>query len=63
MSDITLEFTWWELLLVALVMGWPGAILGGLVGTQVWRKRPVLGGVLCALVGDAIVCGLRILMA
>ena len=63
MSDITLEFAWWELLIVALVMGWPGAIPGGFLGARWWRTRPILGGVLGALIGDACVCGLRILMA
>jgi hypothetical protein len=61
-SDIKLEFTWWELLLVSPLLGWPGAIAGAILGAFVWRKRPILGGALGALVGNVAVFFYRIFM-
>lgn len=60
MSDIKLEFTWWELVLVSPVLGWPGAIAGALIGALVWRKRPLLGGAIGAAVGNLAVFSYRI---
>ena len=52
MSDIDIKFEWWELVLFSPVIGYPGLILGAIVGTLSWRKRPILGGVLGAIVGN-----------
>jgi len=32
MSDISIQFTWFDLLLVALLIGWPGLLLGAALG-------------------------------
>ena len=60
MSDIKLEFTWWELLLASPVLGWPGAIVGGVLGVLAWRKRPLLGGAIGAVVGNFALFAYRI---
>jgi putative Mn2+ efflux pump MntP len=60
-SDIKLEFTWWELLLASPVLGWPGAIVGAVAGALLWRKRPLLGGAIGAVVGNLALFAYRIL--
>lgn len=60
MSDISINFTWWELLMVSPILGWPGAIAGGLLGAVLWRKRPIWGGVIGALIGNVTVFAARI---
>ena len=52
MSDISINFEWWELVLFSPIFGWPGLILGGLIGAFAWRQRPILGGVIGAIVGN-----------
>ncbi|MCE9521992.1 MAG: hypothetical protein K8S25_06105 [Alphaproteobacteria bacterium] len=52
MSDISINITWWDLLVFSPVLGWPGAIAGGLLGARLWRKRPILGGAIGALIGN-----------
>ena len=51
MSDISIHITWLDLLLAAPVFGWPGLIIGGVLGALLWRQRRVLGAILAALVG------------
>lgn len=62
MSDIKIEFTWYELLLASPILGWPGLIVGAPLGGYLWRKRPIVGAVVGALVGNIVVCGVRIAM-
>jgi uncharacterized membrane protein len=62
MSDISINITWWELLIVSPVLGWPGAIAGGLVGALLWRKRPILGGAIGAVVGNLALFAARLFM-
>ena len=62
MSDIKLEFTWWQLLLVSPTLGWPGAIAGAVAGALLWRKRRILGGAIGAIVGNVAVFFYRIFM-
>ncbi len=52
MSDINIEFEWWELVLISPILGWPGIIIGAIVGAISWRTRPILGGVLGAVIGN-----------
>ena len=54
MSDINIEFEWWELVLFSPVIGWPGIFIGGIIGALSWRKRPILGGVVGAVAGNFI---------
>lgn len=52
MSDINLNFEWWELALYSPIFGWPGLVIGGIIGALAWRRRRILGGVLGAIVGN-----------
>ncbi|MEQ1756541.1 MAG: hypothetical protein ABL973_20665 [Micropepsaceae bacterium] len=61
MSDIKIEFTWYEILLFSPMLGWPGLISGGLIGAAIWRKRPIVGGIIGALVGNAAVFLVRLM--
>lgn len=62
MSDISIDITWWELLIFSPVLGWPGAIVGGGAGWLVWRKRPIAGGFIGALVGNLCWFAVRLAM-
>ena len=62
MSDISLNITWWELVIISPMLGWPGAIVGGLVGVFAWRNRPILGGAIGALVGNLGLFAARLFM-
>jgi hypothetical protein len=62
MSDISINITWWELLIVSPVLGWPGAIAGGLLGAVLWRRRPILGGAIGAITGNLALFAARIFM-
>ena len=52
MSDIKIEFTWWELILISPMFGWPGIFVGGVIGALAWRKRPIVGALIGAVVGN-----------
>lgn len=54
MSDIGGIFTPFDLALIALMIGGPGLVLGGLVGALVWRRRRVAGGLGGAVAGFAL---------
>jgi hypothetical protein len=53
-SDISINITWWELLLYSPVIGWPGLLIGAVAGWLAWRKRPLLGAISGALAGNLI---------
>ena len=61
MSDIKIEFTWYQLLLVAFLIGWPGLVLGAVGGGFFWRRHPIPGVVIGAIVGLVLWVGVRIL--
>ena len=61
MSDIMIEISWFDLLLVSPMLGWPGLIAGGLVGAVAWRKRPILGGAVGAVLGNLAVFIVRMM--
>ncbi len=52
MSDIKIEFEWWDLVLYSPIVGWPGILVGAVIGALSWRKRPILGGVIGAISGN-----------
>ena len=54
MSDIKIEFTWWELILISPMFGWPGILVGGVIGALAWRKRPIVGALIGAVVGNFV---------
>jgi hypothetical protein len=62
MSDISINIAWWELLIISPLLGWPGAIAGGLLGALLWRKRPILGGVIGAVAGNLALAAARFFM-
>ena len=59
MSDISIQFTWLDLVLVALFIGWLGLLLGAPIGAIAWRRHRVSGAALGALLGFALWAGLR----
>lgn len=63
MSDISIQFAWYDLPLIAIIIGWPGLLLGGLAGFFVWRKHRVAGTTLGAVVGIALWFGGTFLFA
>ncbi|MFZ5616954.1 MAG: hypothetical protein ACOZAA_06505 [Pseudomonadota bacterium] len=62
MSDISINFAWYELLAVSPALGWPGLLAGGALGAALWRRRRIWGGVLGAIAGDLAVFAARILL-
>jgi hypothetical protein len=65
MSDISIQFTWFDLLLVALLIGWPGLLLGAALGAVAGgaiastarssaRSSGSVSGSACNLPGDSI---------
>lgn len=62
MSDITLHFSPLEIVLFSPMLGWPGLIIGGVIGALAWKKRRIVGGVLGAIIGNFVVAGIRVLM-
>jgi len=58
MSDINLQFGWFAIAVLTLMLGWPGAIVGVAAGALAWRRRRILGGLLGALAGAALWGGL-----
>jgi hypothetical protein len=61
MSDISLQFTWLDLLLFALVIGSPGLFLGAGLGALAWDRHRFYGAVLGGLVGLGACLGLEFL--
>ena len=55
MSDISLNFAWYEILLLIPLIGWPGLVLGGALSAALfWKRRRILAGVIGALIGGVI---------
>ena len=61
MSDISITFTWWELVLYSPILGWPGLLMGGVAGALLWRKRPIVGGLIGAVAGSLVWAYLRLM--
>ncbi|MGE0531485.1 MAG: hypothetical protein AB7G40_03785 [Hyphomonadaceae bacterium] len=55
MSDISLNFAWYEILLLIPLVGWPGVVLGGALSAALfWKRRRVLAGLIGAAVGGVV---------
>jgi len=61
MSDISLQFTWLDLLLFALLIGSPGLLLGAVLGAVAWRRHRVYGAALGAILGLVAWLGMQFL--
>jgi hypothetical protein len=61
MSDISIEFTWYELIIVALFFGWPGLLLGSVIGAVALRRHRFYGGAFGAALGFALCLGVQFL--
>jgi hypothetical protein len=59
LSDIRLEFEWYDIALVALMIGWPGLLIGAVAGALAWRRRRLIGTLLGALAGLALWVGVQ----
>lgn len=62
MSDISFHFEWWEWLLASPILGWPGLIGGAIIGAALWRKKPVGGAIIGAIIGNLLIFALRLAM-
>jgi len=54
LSDISLSFSVFDLALLALLIGWPGIVVGAALGVLVWPGRRLLGCGAGALIGWAV---------
>lgn len=61
MSDISIEFSLIDWIVVSPILGWPGLIVGALLGALLWKRRRFWGGVLGAILGNFLVFGLRLM--
>ena len=57
MSDISFEFTWFDIIVLALFVGWPGLLLGAIAGGIAWRRHRAIGAILGAIGGLAVWLG------
>jgi hypothetical protein len=54
LSDIQIHFDWYVFPLLAVMIGWPGLLLGLAVGGFAWRRHRVIGALLGAVTGTAV---------
>ncbi len=62
MSDISINITWLDLLIVSPAYGWPGLLAGGAAGALLWRKRRVAGAAFGAIIGNLAVFAARFML-
>jgi len=57
MSDISITFPWPVLVLFYLAVGWPGLIIGAVLGAMLWKRRRWLGAVIGGVALDVVWAG------
>ncbi len=62
MSDISINITWFDLVLYSPFWGWPGLLAGAAIGALLWRSRQIFGGALGAIIGNFAVFAARIFL-
>jgi len=54
MSDINIEFDWYFWPVIAVMIGWPGLLLGTAAGAALWRRHRIIGALLGLVAGTLI---------
>ena len=57
MSDIKIEFEWYVMPLIAVMIGWPGLLIGAVAGGLLWRRHRAIGALIGAILGTAVWAG------
>jgi hypothetical protein len=63
MSDIALNWGPLDLAIVVLMIGWPGLLLGAVVGALAWRRHRLSGSAMGAIAGLALWIGGRLYLS
>ena len=61
MSDIGLDFAWWEWLAIVAIAGWPGLAAGALIGALAFRRRRILAAIVLGVLGCLVVAWTRMM--
>jgi hypothetical protein len=61
LSDIQIQFDWYVFPLLALMIGWPGLLIGAAGGGIAWRQHRIVGTLLGALAGLTLWAGAQFL--
>ena len=54
MSDISFEFDWYFWPVIAVMISWPGLLLGTALGTALWRRRRIFGALAGMIAGTLL---------
>jgi hypothetical protein len=54
MSDISITFPWYSWPLLLAFFGWPGLLIGLVLGAVLWQRHRIWGAVLGAIAGCLI---------
>ena len=57
MSDIKIEFEWYVMPLIAVMIGWPGLLIGAVAGGFIWRGHRAVGALIGAILGTVVWTG------
>jgi Na+/proline symporter len=53
-SDIDIQFDWYFLPLIAVMVGWPGLLIGTTAGAAIWRRHRVWGALAGMIAGTLL---------
>lgn len=54
MSDIDIQFDWYFWPVIAVMIGWPGLVLGMAAGSAIWRRHRVFGALAGMVAGTLL---------